>query len=665
MAEKKEKQYVSDSARLMAEWNWERNQRLKLDPHKLSIGSGQKAWWICSKGHEWNAVIASRSRGSGCPYCSGRFAESGVNDFETIFPDIAKEWDYQKNSDLPSQTTCHSHKKVWWVCPNGHSYQATVQHRSYGDNCPYCSGQKVLAGYNDLASSYPQLALEWNYERNTPLLPSEVTSRSGLKVWWKCDKGHEWQSAVYSRQNGNGCPICSNKAVLAGFNDLSTCNPELAKEWNYSRNGPLLPTMVTTNSGKKVWWVCSRGHEWQASVDHRTRGRGCPICLTDRRSSFPEQAIFYYVSQQYACALNRYKLNQRYELDIFIPELNVAIEYDGIYFHTSEKSVGREKNKNAACYREKILLIRVKEDTKATSVLIQHWNPFLIKIIYNPQKDYSNLQQALDELFHILKKRDDTLNLHVNLENDRTEILSLLKQSDVADNLEEKCPEIATEWNYSRNGLLRPNSFAWASNQSVWWICPQGHEYQAKISNRTVLNRNCPICAVQKRSESRHQRSVEKHNFQDWCYEHDKAFLIDEWDIDANDGKTPNNYSTGSNYPVWWACRTCGYKWQALIPNRIKGTGCPQCSIQRRKMHQNSKPVIGDNSLTSWCHKNNRTDLLSEWHCSKNQHPAEHYTFGSHTKVWWKCHECGNEWEAEIKARVRGNGCPVCRRKKK
>jgi hypothetical protein len=238
----------------------------------------------------------------------------------------------------------------------------------------------------------------------------------------------------------------------------------------------------------------------------------------------------------------------------------------------------------------------------------------------------------------------------------------LLKQSDVADNLEEKCPEIAAEWNYFRNGLLRPDSFAWASNQSVWWICPQGHEYQAKISNRTVLNRNCPICAVQKRSKSRHQRSVEKHNFQDWCYEHGKDFLIDEWDIDANAGKTPNGYSTGSNQPVWWNCRTCGNKWQALIPNRIKGTGCPQCSIQLRKMHQNSKPVIGDNSLTSWCHANNRTDLLYEWNGLKNQYPAENYTYGSHTKVWWKCKECGNEWEAEIKARTRGNGCPFCSR---
>lgn len=665
MAEKKEKQYVSDNAQLMGEWHWEKNNHLELDPNKLSIGSGQKAWWICSKGHKWEAVVASRSRGSGCPYCSGRFAESGVNDFETVYPDLAKEWDFQKNSDLPSKTSCHSHKKVWWICPNGHSYQATVHHRSYGDNCPYCSGQRVLAGYNDLESTNPQLALEWNYERNAPLLPSEVTTNSAAKVWWKCNRDHEWQAVVYSRQNGNGCPICSNKAVQAGFNDLATCNPELSKEWNYAKNGALLPTMVTANSGKKVWWVCSRGHEWQASVDHRTNGRGCPICLTDRRSSYPEQAIFYYLSKAYPDTCNRYKLKGKYELDIFIPEINVAIEYDGVFFHTSEKATNNEKRKNSVCYNERILLIRIKEDKNAERTYIERWNQYLIKVIFNPERDYINLQSVLMQIMSILKEKDISIPLDIELERDKIEILALLKQSDVADNVEEKCPQIAAEWNYSRNGRLLPSSFAWASNKKVWWKCPKGHEYQAKISNRTVLNRNCPICAVQKRSQSRHQRSVEKHNFQDWCYEHNGESLIEEWDIDANDGKEPNDYSTGSNQPVWWACRVCGYKWQALIPNRIKGTGCPKCNTLRRKMQKNSKPVVGDNSLTTWCSANNCADLLSEWNSPKNQYPAENYTYGSHAKVWWKCTECGNEWQAEIKARVRGNGCPACNRKKK
>ena len=101
MAEKKEKRYVSDNAQLMAEWDWEKNKPLGLSPNELVMGCGKKAWWKCASGHEWQASIANRAiRNTGCPYCSGRKAISGINDLETLHPDIAKEWNTEKNGDL-------------------------------------------------------------------------------------------------------------------------------------------------------------------------------------------------------------------------------------------------------------------------------------------------------------------------------------------------------------------------------------------------------------------------------------------------------------------------------------------------------------------------------------------------------------------------------------
>ena len=309
MAGVEQKKLLSDNAHLMSEWNWEKNYQNGISPDKLSLGSGRKVWWKCADGHEWEAVISARNRGNGCPYCSGRIPIIGVNDLQTVYPEIAKEWDYEKNDAHPNQVTSRSHKKAWWLCSNGHSYQCTVHHRSYGDSCPYCSNHKVLPGFNDLVTQNPELAKQWNYNKNEGLTPSDVTVSSGKKVWWVCSNGHEWQSAIYSRNKGVGCPVCSNKSVLQGVNDLMTLNPALTNEWNYNKNGVLLPSMVTPHSGKKVWWVCSKGHEWQASVDHRSNGRGCPICLTDRRSSFPEQAIFYYLSKKYLGSKNRYKFS--------------------------------------------------------------------------------------------------------------------------------------------------------------------------------------------------------------------------------------------------------------------------------------------------------------------------------------------------------------------
>ena len=105
-----------------------------------------------------------------------------------------------------------------------------------------------------------------------------MLSNSGKKVWWKCEKGHEWQARISHRNKGIGCPYCSGKKVLQGYNDLATINPELAKEWNCEKNGNLKPEDFTANSGKKVWWKCEKGHEWKATIANRNRGRGCPIC---------------------------------------------------------------------------------------------------------------------------------------------------------------------------------------------------------------------------------------------------------------------------------------------------------------------------------------------------------------------------------------------------
>lgn len=66
----KPKHYISDIPELMAEWNWEMNNELELDPNEITYGSGKKVWWKCSKGHEWQARVGHRTAGHGCPMCA-------------------------------------------------------------------------------------------------------------------------------------------------------------------------------------------------------------------------------------------------------------------------------------------------------------------------------------------------------------------------------------------------------------------------------------------------------------------------------------------------------------------------------------------------------------------------------------------------------------------
>ena len=169
-------------------------------------------------------------------------------------------------------------KKVWWKCSRGHEWQATIASREKGSGCPICSNQKVLAGYNDLQTTHPELAKLWHPTKNGLLTPQMVTYGSGQKVWWQCENGHEWQRAIDQWLKGIGCPYCSGRRAVAGKTDLATQNPELAKEWHPTKNGELTPQDIRPKSGKKVWWQCAEGHEWEATIHNRSSGRGCPEC---------------------------------------------------------------------------------------------------------------------------------------------------------------------------------------------------------------------------------------------------------------------------------------------------------------------------------------------------------------------------------------------------
>ncbi|MBP3966245.1 zinc-ribbon domain-containing protein [Paenibacillus lignilyticus] len=124
------------------------------------------------------------------------------------------EWNFAKNYDLsPSDLTPQSNKKVWWLCSNGHEWEAIVQRRYLGDKCPYCSGKKATPE-TCLQTVNPQLALEWHKTKNFNLTPRDVLPKSYKRVWWECQHGHEWETRIDHRSSGSGCPFCKNKKKI-------------------------------------------------------------------------------------------------------------------------------------------------------------------------------------------------------------------------------------------------------------------------------------------------------------------------------------------------------------------------------------------------------------------------------------------------------------------
>jgi hypothetical protein len=238
------------------------------DPKDLSKGSGKSRSWKCILGHIWEATIAARSGlGSGCPYCAGQKIIPGETDLATTHPEIAKEafgWD-------PSMTSKGNIKKLNWKCPIGHVYDTSPNSRtSAGHACPYCSGHRLLTGFNDLATLHPELAKEaygWD--------PTKYGHGVKYRATWKCGVGHEYVAPIVQRTfNKTGCPICSGRTVLAGFNDLLTTHLEIASQavgWD--------PSKVNAGSNKKLRWRCIEGHEWITQPNDRVGGgKGCPTC---------------------------------------------------------------------------------------------------------------------------------------------------------------------------------------------------------------------------------------------------------------------------------------------------------------------------------------------------------------------------------------------------
>ena len=172
-------------------------------------------------------------------------------------PELCKEWDYEKNAPLiPGLVTRGSDIRVWWKCANGHSWKTKVSTRGVqGCNCNICRLEA-----KSLSVVFPELAKEWDYEKNYPLTPKDVSIRDEKhKIWWLCKNGHSWQRTVRTRAKDSnkktmamGCPFCSGKRIH--MFPLAETHPTLAEEWNYEKNIDLTPDAVLAGSENKVWW---------------------------------------------------------------------------------------------------------------------------------------------------------------------------------------------------------------------------------------------------------------------------------------------------------------------------------------------------------------------------------------------------------------------------
>lgn len=635
----------------------------------------------------------------------------GTNDLKTQRPDVLQDWDYDLNGTLsPESVSVCSKKRIWWKCKNGHSYQISAAQKTHGQGCPLCAGKYCVSGINDFATMCPDMLKEWDYTANVGLDPKTIYYKSSkVRVHWKCQFGHQWETRLCNRvEHHSGCPICAGNVVLAGFNDLLSGFPNIAAEWNYERNSPLLPSEVSRFSTKKVWWKCEKcNYEWTAQISNRTGNKsGCPNCRKYSHTSFPEQALFFYIQKHFPDAVNGYRYssaNKRSELDIYIPSKNIGIEYDGIAWHRNDRSALRDTKKYDSCKEKGIFLVRISEFESPKNK--QACDLFL----YRESNDLTELNTVIERVLRFLGVQEDE---EISVLRDQNKILVSYANVHDEKSLAFCFPEVAKEWDYKKNKGITPEKVNSTTDKRFWWKCENGHSWQSSVSNRTSAHCGCPYCSGKRVLKGYNDLQTKYPDIAKW------------WDEKKNAPIHASDVMPGSMKKYWWVCEK-GHSYQAT-PNvkTANKTGCPVCSnsiiisginsfadthpkhaifwdYNRNGDASPDQVPAGTMKRSFWICEDGHTweetvtsfarrkpecpycsglrllkgcndletehpELLKDWDYEKNSIQPSEVRSNSTKKVYWKCSTCGNEWKTQIRLRaVDGKSCPVCCYKEK
>ena len=473
----------------------------------------------------------------------------------------------------PDKIGFSSGKVVHWKCSVcGLRWDSNPNHMNRRRHiCPYCAKERASYFYN-AAKLYPELEFFWDQEAN-PRSLQHYTPGSKWNGMWKCGNGHTWtrsindQVAALQRRINTGaenislCPYCANQRASAGYN-LELLFPELSLEWDYSRNGNLIPRDTMPYSSQKAHWICqfNPAHRWTDRISNRTvLLRGCPICAKHFHTSYTARTLCYYLRcNNISCTLE--KPEGIYHIDIAVEVARatpVALEIDSHYTHQTPEAQVRDRTKDVFLQKLGYKVIRVQEDPNHTGA------PVLIDntVLYPCSERHYWLNALSEFLVAYFSGRQITAD-HVR---DHWKIERMFYHDRKLRSLAVQYPQLASQW--SPNNPETPDLVFPGSNKMALWLCPVCHqEFSIRVVNRTVHKSGCPYCS---------NRIPTPQSSLQGQYPHIACQWHPEWNLPL----LPDAVAPHSRKKVWWKCSK-GHVWQASIDGRTrrKGTGCPYCA---------------------------------------------------------------------------------------
>lgn len=534
---------------LLKFWNFEKNQILPID---ILPSSNVEIWWRCDSGHEWRQKVCQRTKRKNCPYCS-RKRVTHLNNLLVEMPNIAKEWNYPKNSSLkPEDFLSGSGKKVWWICKDRHEWFAAIGDRKkYG--CPYCSGNK--AGYgNDVATKVPHLKKEWDILKNEKKI-SQFTTGSDFNAWWKCKRGHSWKATIANRVNGTGCPKC-----------------KVQKSSREIRIYTELDALFGAESGIKIG------------------GREADIVIENLKLIVEYDGVFWHKNKiendknknkifvdngYYVIRVRETGLEKTQPEDLIIDprcgdfELVKTIVEAIATKYSKTKQVANKYIENKKLIADKGFLKLLYSFTSNNNnpikdkKLIAEWNHE--KNMEQRPQDFSKFSQV-KVWWKCSKGHEYQMAIGARSSGYNCPFCANMRIG-YGNDLQSKAPHLAAEWHPTKNNVM-PNQITLKNNTKFWWKCANGHEWQTTPYNRASGN-NCPYCYGRYATE-------ENNLFTKF------PILAAEWHPFKNGELKPTDVKAGSNRKAWWICNK-SHEWESVIASRTRGNGCPICAGRKPK----------------------------------------------------------------------------------
>lgn len=253
-----------------------------------------------------------------------------------------------KGYKLLSKTYKNALSKLLIECPKGHQYEVSYNNFKCGCRCPICYNSK---------KKFTQEYVKSKFAKEDYKLLSKEYNNNRTKLVVECPEGHQYEVRYHNFQQNVRCPFCSGKQKHSY---------DFIKE-QFKKEGYKLLSKEYKNAHKKLKVECPKGHRYEVSYSNFKQGRRCPICCYRELYSYPEKTCVNVVRQltnenvieNDRTQIMNPKTNQSLELDIYIPSLNKAIEFNGEYWHDSDYSRYKDNQKKIQCKEKNIDLLTI------------------------------------------------------------------------------------------------------------------------------------------------------------------------------------------------------------------------------------------------------------------------------------------------------------------